>query len=364
MTHHKNPILSVEPLSFPWKMEDPFLFCAHHNDNYPAGDERMAPKASLAGRDMGSDFSGKDGFSMYHGLTVPGFPQHPHRGFETVTIARRGYIDHSDSMGAQARFGQGDVQWITTGAGVVHSEMFPLVEREEGNPTELFQIWLNLPKKSKMVEPHFAMFWAAQLPRQRSGLPGQEAELTVVAGKFEELAPLSPPPHSWASEADSEVQIWNIRLDAGATLRLPAASAASRRNLYFFAGSKLEIKIADGESQVVTASHRIRVAPDVAVELRALEGPAEVLVLGGRPIGETVAQYGPFVMNTRQELEQTFQDYNRTRFGGWPWPSNAPVHSRERKRFAVHGNGRFESPEGEISDDGVRAEDSALRSVS
>ncbi|MFZ9014681.1 MAG: pirin family protein, partial [Alphaproteobacteria bacterium] len=111
----------------PWPTLDPFLFCVHHDDNYPAGDGEMRPKASLEGRSIGHDFGGKDGWSMYHGDTVPGFPQHPHRGFETVTVARQGYIDHSDSLGAAARFGEGDLQWMTAGRGVVHSEMFPLL---------------------------------------------------------------------------------------------------------------------------------------------------------------------------------------------------------------------------------------------
>ncbi len=115
-------VLNVNPLGFQWQTSDPFLFCVHHDDAYPAGDERMGPAASLAGRDIGQDFEGKDGWRMYHGDVVPGFPQHPHRGFETVTIVRRGLIDHSDSLGAVARFGHGDVQWLTTGKGVVHSE--------------------------------------------------------------------------------------------------------------------------------------------------------------------------------------------------------------------------------------------------
>ena len=144
-----NPILKVSALGFPWETIDPFLFCAYHDDAYPAGNPQMGPQASLAGRSIGQDFSRKDGWSMYHGEQVPGFPGHPHRGFETVTIVRKGLIDHSDSLGAAARFGGGDVQWLTAGSGVVHSEMFPLLDAAAPNPLELFQIWLNLPARNK-----------------------------------------------------------------------------------------------------------------------------------------------------------------------------------------------------------------------
>ncbi|HEY8946720.1 MAG TPA: pirin family protein, partial [Polyangiaceae bacterium] len=106
-------ILQIRPLGFPWATVDPFLFCVHHDDAYPEGNERMGPAASLEGRRLGQDFDPKNAWRMYHGEVVPGFPQHPHRGFETVTIVRRGFIDHSDSLGATARFGAGDVQWLT-----------------------------------------------------------------------------------------------------------------------------------------------------------------------------------------------------------------------------------------------------------
>jgi len=144
-TASNNPIVRVKPLGFPWETVDPFLFCVYHDDAYPRANAQMGPEASLAGRDIGQDFSRKDGWSMYHGETVPGFPSHPHRGFETVTIVRKGLIDHSDSLGATARFGGGDVQWLTAGKGIVHSEMFPLLDAGAPNPLELFQIWLNLP---------------------------------------------------------------------------------------------------------------------------------------------------------------------------------------------------------------------------
>src|SRR5580704_6754982 len=160
VSHSPDPVLEIRALAGPpWQTSDPFLFCVHHDDAYPAGNEHLGPAASLAGRHMGQDFAGKDGWRMYHGAVVPGFPQHPHRGFETVTIIRRGLIDHSDSLGATARFGAGDVQWLTAGGGIVHAEMFPLLDRSAPNPLELFQIWLNLPGEDKLVEPHFAMLW-------------------------------------------------------------------------------------------------------------------------------------------------------------------------------------------------------------
>src|SRR6185369_9204812 len=174
-------VVRAGPLGFPWITEDPFLFCVHHDDAYPAGNERLGPAASLVGRNIGQDFEGKDGWRMYHGDVVPGFPQHPHRGFETVTILRSGYVDHSDSLGATARFGPGDVQWLTAGEGIVHCEMFPLLETEGPNPCELFQIWLNLPAADKMVEPYFTMLWDHDIPRLVATDPaGRTTEVTVV----------------------------------------------------------------------------------------------------------------------------------------------------------------------------------------
>ena len=149
----------------PWPTIDPFPFCVHHIDDYPAGDSQFGPVASLSGRDLGQDFSGRDGWSMYHGQVVPGFPRHPHRGFETVTITRRGFIDHADSLGVAARYGEGDVRWMTAGAGIVHSEMFPLLHGDRPDPAELFQVWLNLPRADKFVDPYFTMLWNPDISR-------------------------------------------------------------------------------------------------------------------------------------------------------------------------------------------------------
>ena len=332
------PILRVSPLGTPpWETPNPFLFCVHHVDHYPKGNEALGPVAPLAGRQIGQDFAGKDGWNMYHGERVPGFPVHPHRGFETVTVVRRGLVDHSDSLGAQARYGEGDVQWLTAGAGIQHAEMFPLVHRDRDNPLELFQIWLNLPAADKMAPPHFKMFWANEVPVVA---PAAGDSVTLVAGALGGVAPPAPPPHSYASKAESDVAIWTIRLEAGSSWTLPAAVAGSNRFLYFFAGKPLHVA-----GTPVPEPRLVVVDAGEAVLLEAADSPVELLLLQGRPIGEPVAQYGPFVMNTRAELQQAFADYQRTQFGGWPWGAADPVNGREG-RFARQPDGAVERPSG------------------
>jgi len=335
-----SPIKQIRPLGFPWQTVDPFLFCVYHQDAYPAGNEAMGPAASLAGRDIGQDFAGKDGWRMYHGDTVPGFPRHPHRGFETVTIVRQGLIDHSDSLGATARFGHGDVQWLTAGRGVEHSEMFPLTQRDTANPLELFQIWLNLPASNKFSAPYFSMFWANAIPRVRiADDAGRAIDVTLIAGALGDNKAPAPPPDSWAARADADLAIWTLRMDPHAKWTLPRALASSNRALYFFNGSALRIA---GEG--VRPGSSVELFADRDVSLENGDREAELLMLQARPIGEPVAQYGPFVMNTQQEIQQAFADYRRTQFGRWPWHTNAPVHPREQGRFAKHADGRVEEP--------------------
>lgn len=134
-----NPIIKLKPLGFQWETSDPFLFCVHHEDFFPKGNDAMGPDVSLKGRPLGDDFITKDGFRMYHGKSVPGFPGHPHRGFETITVVRKGVVDHADSMGAAGRYGDGDVQWMKAGKGVQHSEMFPLIKKDKENTWSFFK---------------------------------------------------------------------------------------------------------------------------------------------------------------------------------------------------------------------------------
>jgi redox-sensitive bicupin YhaK (pirin superfamily) len=339
-TVRMDAVLAVENIGTQWPTEDPFLFCAYHLDAYPAANDAMGPDASLSGRRMGQDFANKDGWNMYHGRTIPGFPRHPHRGFETVTVVRRGLLDHADSMGATARYGNGDVQWLTAGAGIQHAEMFPLLNKDAANPLELFQIWLNLPAERKMVDPYFSMLWASEVPVvDVVDDLGQHTQLTAVAGGFDTATSPSPPPGSYASMADADVVIWTLAMEPGAAITLPARSKGSSRSVYFHRGSELYV---DGHR--LTAMQRAVTRGDAPVVLMAGDRGADVLVLGGRPIREPIARRGPFVMNTDAEIQQAVVDYRRTGFGGWPWPSDDHVHGWEKVRFAKRPDGTIERP--------------------
>ena len=333
-------VLNVLPLGFSWATSDPFLFCVHHDDAYPAGNEEMGPATSLAGRRLGMDFEGREGWRMYHGEVVPGFPRHPHRGFETVTLARRGFIDHSDSLGATARFGHGDVQWMTAGQGVVHAEMFPLRDREGPNPVELFQVWLNLPKADKMVDPYFTMLWSPTIPEHvLHDEAGRVTRVVTVAGALDEQVPPPPPPSSWSARPEADVAIWTIAMAPGARWTVPPARPGTRRTVYFFHGETLRL----GEHE--QPSHAgLELRSDVPLALENGDTDSELLLLQGKPIGEPVAHHGPFVMNAPGEIKQAMLDYQRTGFGDWPWERDDPVHPREQGRFAIHADGRREVP--------------------
>ncbi|MBL9012908.1 MAG: pirin family protein [Myxococcales bacterium] len=332
-----SPLLGVQalpPAPQPWPTPDPFLFCVHHDDAYPLGNDVLGPAAPLDGRDLGMDFTGKDGWRMYHGRRVPGFPQHPHRGFETVTVVRRGLLDHSDSLGATARYGKGDVQWLTAGAGIQHAEMFPLVDRAAANPVELFQIWLNLPAADKFAQPHFSMLWDRVVPRITP--PG--VTVTVVAGVLDGVRAAPPPPSSWAAKPASDVAIWTIKLAPRARFTLPPASAGANRWLYHVAGGAYALSGTAVQAQTVAT-----VRADASVALDGGETGVELLMLQGQPIGEPVVQRGPFVMNTKQQINEAIRDYQTTQFGGWSWASTEPVHPREAGRFARRPDGTIET---------------------
>ncbi|MGB5371347.1 MAG: pirin family protein [Flavobacteriaceae bacterium] len=327
-----NSIKTIFKLGFPWQTQDPFLFCVYHLDHFPQAREDMTPDASLEGRMLGNDFTIKDGWRMYHGETVPGFPAHPHRGFETVTIVNKGYCDHSDSLGAAGRFGEGDVQWMTAGKGVQHCEMFPLLNTESGNTLELFQIWLNLPKKNKLVAPHFAMLWHEDIPVVQT----KTARVKFIAGTYQNKNAPDPAPDSWAAVPENEVAIWNIHIDANSEFIIPRASSTVNRTLYFYEGDFITM-----EGQRIQKDFGINLEADRDISFNTGSRTALLLMLQGKPIAEPVAKYGPFVMNTDEEIRQAMQEYRTTQFGGWPWQRHDQVHAKNKGRFAKYPDGKL-----------------------
>lgn len=336
MNQMSKKIKTIEKIGFQWGMDSPFLACMHHQDQFPAGNEVQGPAVSLAGRRIGNDFSGKDGFSMYHGEKIPGFPVHPHRGFETVTVVLEGIVDHFDSKGAEGRYGNGDVQWLTTGEGCQHVEMFPLVHQDKENPLELFQIWLNLPAKSKFTDPDYKMLWAEEIPViKHTNEKGKTATIRLIAGKYDDKKSLKPTKDSWAAKEENHVGIQLVELEPEAEFHIAANSKTLNRNLYYYEGSSY-ITI-DGNN--IDPSSRIKLSGEDQITVVNGDKTSLILLLEGEPINEPVAQYGPFVMNTEEEIRKAYADYQNTQFGGWPWPDDEPVHEREMGRFARYPDG-------------------------
>ncbi len=226
---------------------------------------------------------------MYHGKNMPGFPYHPHRGFETITINKEGVVDHSDSLEAAGRFMAGDVQWMTAGKGIQHSEMFPLVNEDKGNPLEIFQIWLNLPKVSKMVNPHFKMLWNEDIPvLNHKDESGKLTTVQVIAGKLNAIKALNPTPDSWAANPENAVGVYTAKMEAEASWTLPKTSSEANRTLFFYKGSSIEI-----EGKSIRSNTTIELLAEEDITIKNGNEEAYFLILEGKPIGEPVVQHGP-----------------------------------------------------------------------
>ena len=361
----KMVIKNLERLNHgPMKTLDPFLFLVYHKDFYPPGDEEMGLEGDARG--SGSDFVPDIPYRFYHGHRIPGFPRHPHRGFETITATLDGIIDHTDSIGDAGRYGKGDLQWMTAGSGIQHAEMFPLVNADEENPLRFFQIWLNLPSWKKMSEPDFVMHWKDDVKKIRKG---KEYEIVVWVGQFGDVKVNSnlsaTPKNSWAGDEANDVGVFYVEIYAEKSreeVRVPKARIESEasRYLYFVEGEEMmingreKIKKRTGceldASQSFTVkctklsqsqeSHTTRKSFDSSIRdsdrsrsSSSGKNKCAFLILQGRPIGEPIRSSGPMVMNTNEELRKAFQDFDRTQFGGWPWKSNDVVFPRAKERF-------------------------------
>ena len=229
-----------------------------------------------------------------------GAPDHPHRGFETITYMLEGEFEHEDSAGHRGVLRPGDVQWMTAGAGIVHSEMPSQRIREKGGRVHGFQIWVNLPAKLKMTRPRYQEVSAGKIP-QAVNEDGR-ARVRVIAG--EALGA--------RAVIDTHIPIvyqdWTIESGADVTVALPREQQALA---YLFEGSVL---VGNGGKEIRDGQLALLGEGD-AVRFRGVPGAGRLLLLAGVPIGEPVARYGPFVMNTQQEVVQAVRDYQSGRMG-------------------------------------------------
>ncbi|MBU6958394.1 pirin family protein [Pseudomonas sp. CVAP len=228
---------------------------------------------------------------------IAGFPPHPHRGFETVTYMLEGRMRHEDHLGNVGLLEGGGVQWMTAAKGIIHSEM---PEQEEG-VMRGFQLWLNLPGKHKLDPASYRDIQPADIPRLKTA---QGVEVVVIAGLFDDGAVKQV---GAVQRPDTEPHYFDFHLPAGATIT-PKLPDGHRALLYVYDGS-VELP---GQTQSVGVSKLVRLSDEGELQLSSESG-ARVLLIAGKPLGEPIVQYGPFVMNTREEIEQALRDFRDDR---------------------------------------------------
>jgi redox-sensitive bicupin YhaK (pirin superfamily) len=242
------------------------------------------------------DYAGPHEFSP---STKPrGVEQHPHRGFETVTLAYQGSVAHRDSAGNAGVIHPGDVQWMTAASGVVHEEMHDPEFTAKGGVFEMIQLWVNLPRAHKMSPPKYQSLTVAEIPNVAVG---SSSALRVIAGEYQG--------HKGAASTFTPMNVLDLRLAAGDSMTLEL-NPAFNSSLFVMNG---DVQV---ETRQVTGEARLVVLPNgtARVALAASAG-TRILVLSGESIDEPVAQHGPFVMNTREELVQAFRDFQEGRMG-------------------------------------------------
>jgi redox-sensitive bicupin YhaK (pirin superfamily) len=231
-----------------------------------------------------------------------GFPDHPHRGFETVTYLLEGQMEHRDSFGNHGSLNPGDVQWMTAGSGLVHSEMPGRDLVRGGGRLEGFQLWVNLPRRDKMTAPHYQELKAAQIPQAVNA--SGDVRVKVIAGESLGVRGVI--------QSRTPILYLHLTLQPGASFTQPAAKTFNAFAYVVRGQARFsDISVPQPEKRLVVFGHdgdAIHVANPGTT-------PAGVLLIGGEPIGEPVARHGPFVMNTRQELVEAFEDFRSGKMG-------------------------------------------------
>ncbi len=234
-----------------------------------------------------------------------GAPDHPHRGFETVTYILSGRFEHKDSQGNSGKLNPGDVQWMTAGSGVIHSEMPEIEFVRQGGKLHGFQLWVNLPKKDKMTKPNYQDISSSKISVVQ--LPGGQGSIKVIAGRFSET--------NSVIDTKTPIQYMHIILEPGARVDIPLdikfnafAYVVAGEGLF---GEKENSRAVRGQLVIFNGNGE-------SVSVKASEfiyEPLQVLLIAGMPLNEPIARYGPFVMNTKQEIYQAIEDYRNGKLG-------------------------------------------------
>ena len=236
---------------------------------------------------------------MYHGKTVPGFPAHPHRGFETVTIVYKGEVAHRDSTGQGGVIGPGDVQWMTAASGILHEEFHSETFTRSGGTLDMVQLWVNLPAKDKMSAPGYQAIPNPTIPAVT--LPERAGTVRVIAGEYAG--------HTGPARTFSPMNVWDVHLNAGAHVNLPAAEGWNTVIVVLHGTARINGQTIAREAQMVLLN---RDGNEFTLEA---DSDAILLLLSGEPIDEPIVGHGPFVMNTQDEINQAITDFNSGRFG-------------------------------------------------
>ena len=227
-----------------------------------------------------------------------GVGQHPHRGFETVTIVYQGGVSHRDSSGSGGTIGPGDVQWMTAASGLIHEEYHSEAFARQGGLFEMIQLWVNLPAKDKMSKPGYQGITANEISNVT--LANNAGIARIIAGALENV--------KGAAHTFTPMNVWDLRLNAGRTLSLDLPSGHTAA-LYVLSGALKMGEQIIGRTEMAVMEHE---GTTLSAEITE---NAVVLLLSGKPLNETIVGHGPFVMNTRAEITQAIQDYNNGKFG-------------------------------------------------
>ena len=328
-------VSKIVDINIHWSGDDPFTFVSHHHDEYPHGNAQLAPPLELiSGRNLGRDYQERFGFRMYHGRVVPGFPMHAHWGYETLSIAEKGFVDHFDTEKNFGRYGNGDVQWTLATNRYEHCEMYPLLNQEENNPVHITQVMINIPLDRKNKDNLVNNVWAEDIPV----IEDDGCKVTLYCGTYCNKSIYSPNPGSWATE-DNHVRIMKVELQPGKVFELESLPEGISRNVYFVSG-----KDADMDGTKVKPNLRFKMKTSTSLKITNGEEQSEFWVLEGRPIGEKQAAFGPVILSDLDEVRRSMDEIRIKEFQEWPWGVMDVTNPIDMGRELHRADGTVERP--------------------